>query len=65
MAIIQPFAFTNLIFVAILSYFIFSEIITVPTMIGGIIIIMSTSFIAYNEHKNHKRSLAYKIAKDL
>ncbi len=45
---IQPFSFTSIIFVSILSYIVFGEIITISTIIGSIVIIASTSFIAYN-----------------
>jgi drug/metabolite transporter (DMT)-like permease len=55
MTIIQPFAFSSLIFVAILSYLVFSETITIPTIIGSAVIIISTSSIAYNERRSHKK----------
>ncbi len=64
MTVMQPFAFTNLIFVAILSYFVFDEMIVTPTIIGSVIIIMSTSFIAYNERKKYQKWLSYKIGSD-
>lgn len=51
MTIIQPFAFTNLIFIAILSYIAFDEVITMPTIIGAVVIILSTTFIVMNERK--------------
>jgi len=65
MTIIQPFKFSSLIFVAIFAYFAFDEIVTLPTIIGSIVIIVSTSYIAYNERKIHKQGLSYQVAKEV
>jgi drug/metabolite transporter (DMT)-like permease len=55
LTIIMPFAFTQLIFVAIMSYFVFGHVIAVSTIIGSVIIIASTSYIAYREKKAGSR----------
>lgn len=65
LTVIQPFAFTNLIFVSLLSYIVFDELIAVSTFTGGLIIVISTSFIAYSESKRHKEWLAYRVGKEV
>lgn len=62
---IQPFSFTSLIFVSVLSYFIFNEVVKLTTIVGSLIIIISSSFIAYQEHRNHKRFLTRHIGKEV
>lgn len=62
---IQPFAFFNLVFISVLSYFIFNEIVKLSTIIGSLVIIISSSFIAYQEHKNHKKFIAKHIGKEV
>jgi drug/metabolite transporter (DMT)-like permease len=63
--IMMPFAFTQLIFIAILAYFCFGEVIQFNTIVGSIVIVLSTSFMAYRERKLHKQLLAYQIGKEL
>jgi drug/metabolite transporter (DMT)-like permease len=57
LTIMMPFAFTQLIFIAILSYIVFGEVMTMTTAIGSMIIIGSTSYIAYREKKRHNLML--------
>ncbi len=57
LTIMMPFAFTQLIFIAILSYIVFGEVMTMTTAIGSMIIIGSTSYIAYREKKRHNLAL--------
>lgn len=65
LTVIQPFAFTNLIFVSTLSYFVFDELLSVTTFAGGLVIVISTSFIAYSESKRRKEWLAYRVGKEV
>jgi S-adenosylmethionine uptake transporter len=61
LTIIMPFAFTQLIFVAIMSYLAFGQVIAVATIVGSIVIIGSTSYIAYREKKMHSRIIATEL----
>lgn len=65
LTIIMPFAFTQLIFVAIIAYFIFDEVITLNTLAGAAIIISSTSYMTYRERKVHKQFLARQMGQRL
>jgi len=69
LTIIMPFVFTELIFVAVLAYIIFGEVIDLPTATGSAIIIISTTYMAYKERsKNHRTiedQLAFKLASEL
>lgn len=65
LTIMMPFTFSQLIFSAILAYFIFDNLITAPTLIGSAIIITSTSYIAYRERKAHGKFLAPEIAEEI
>ncbi|MDB2415480.1 DMT family transporter [Rickettsiales bacterium] len=65
LTIMMPFAFSQLIFIAILSYFVFGEIVSLETAIGSLVIISSTSYISYRERKVHGHFLAPKIAEEL
>lgn len=65
LTIMMPFAFSQLIFVAALTYFVFGTVIQLPTAIGSAIIVASTSFIAYREKKRHGKFLAPEIGKEL
>lgn len=55
LTIVMPFTFTQLIFVAILAYFAFGEIIKFTTLIGAIIISFSNSWLAYYEYRIMKK----------
>lgn len=55
LTIIMPFAFTQLIFIAILSYIFFGEIVALTSAIGSAVIIASTSYMAYAERKYKKK----------
>lgn len=57
LTVLMPFIFTELVFIGLLAYFMFGEVIQIPTAIGGFIIIASTSYITYREYKTHKQSL--------
>ena len=65
LTIIMPFAFSQLIFAAIIAYFIFDEVLSVNTLMGASIIITSTSYMAYRERKIHKEFLAQQIGKKM
>ncbi|MDA9230954.1 DMT family transporter [Rickettsiales bacterium] len=49
LTIIQPFSFTTIIFTSILYYIFFNEIITISTIIGSIVIIVSISFVSFRK----------------
>ncbi|MDJ1407798.1 MAG: DMT family transporter [Candidatus Midichloria sp.] len=49
--VVIPFDFTRLIFASIIAYFLFNEIISISTIIGSIMIIVSASFIVLSEAK--------------
>ena len=46
---LMPLEYSSLIFAAILSYFLFEELVTTNTLIGGAIIVCSSYLILYNE----------------
>jgi len=52
---IMPFDFSGMIFTAILSYFIFSEIIKTNTLVGSIIVFISSLYLVYHEGKSAKK----------
>ena len=51
---IMPFDFSGMIFTAILTYFIFGEIIKVNTLIGSIVVFVSGLYLIYHERKAGK-----------
>lgn len=51
---IMPFDFSGMIFTAILSYFLFSELIKMNTLIGSIIVFISSLYLVYHEGKAAK-----------
>lgn len=53
LTLLMPFAFTQLIFVAVIAYIIFGEVITIDTLVGGGVIVASASYIGYLERKKH------------
>ena len=53
---LQPFDFSRLIFTSIMAYFFFSEIITLNTIVGAIIIMSSSIYITKRESMNKKES---------
>jgi drug/metabolite transporter (DMT)-like permease len=61
LTIIMPFAFTQLIFVAVMSYFAFGQVITMSTIVGSVIIIASTSYIAYREKRAHSKIIVTEL----
>ena len=65
LTIMMPFAFSQLIFIAILAYLAFGHVMAIETVIGSIIIIGSTSYIAYRERKAHGKFLAPELGKEL
>ena len=55
---VMPFDFLKLIWVAILGYLLFAELPDVFIWLGGAIIVLSTSYIAYRESQLRKRRAA-------
>ena len=51
---ITPFDFSGMIYTAILSYLIFDEIIKTSTLIGSIIVFVSSLYLIYHESKKAK-----------
>ncbi len=49
--IVQPFDFTRLVFISIIAYFAFDEIIDLYSVIGAIIIMFGTIFVAPKKNK--------------
>lgn len=50
-----PFRYVELIFASLFGFILFGEIITKYTLIGAALIIMSTFYLGYNEHKKEKK----------
>ncbi|MEM7617423.1 MAG: DMT family transporter [Pseudomonadota bacterium] len=65
LTLIQPFAFTQLLFVSILSFILFNELISITTILGSGFIICGASVIAHNERKKRKEWLAYRIGRKI
>jgi drug/metabolite transporter (DMT)-like permease len=55
MVMLMPFDFTRLIFTAIFAYFLFGETLDGPTLLGSLIIVASTVYIARREAKARKK----------
>jgi len=49
--VLTPIDFTRLLFIAVISYFIFGEVPDIFVWIGGAMIFSATAFIAYREHR--------------
>ena len=54
MVVIQPFTFLQLVWSVILGFILFNENIDIFVIIGGIIILLSTSYLTFHESKNQK-----------
>lgn len=54
LVILMPFDFTRLIFTAILAYLFFGETIDSQTLVGSVIIVVSSVYIAHREAGNKK-----------
>lgn len=55
--IVQPFDFTRLIFISIISYFAFDEVIDIYSALGAAIIMAGTIFVAPKRNKVYNTSL--------
>ena len=53
-SVILPLDYTRLVFTAIIAYFVYEEVIDLPTAIGSLIIFFSGAFTVYREGKNKK-----------
>lgn len=51
---IMPFDFSGMVFTAILSYFLLGEIISLNTLIGAVVIFISSLYLIFNENKKSK-----------
>ena len=51
---IMPFDFSGMIFTAIISYFVFNEMIKLNTIAGAIIVFLSSLYLIYHESKSGK-----------
>ncbi|HLD76985.1 MAG TPA: DMT family transporter, partial [Rickettsiales bacterium] len=56
--IVQPFDFTRLIFISIIAYFAFDEVIDLYSIIGATIIMIGTIFVAPKRNKVYNAALA-------
>lgn len=54
MVMLMPFDFSRLVFTAIAAYALFGEVIDLPTVIGSLVIVASTVYIAHREARAHK-----------
>ncbi|MFT4717775.1 MAG: drug/metabolite transporter (DMT)-like permease [Rickettsiales bacterium] len=54
LTILTPIDFSGMIFTAILSYFVFSEIIKINTLIGSMIVFLSSIYLIYQESRARK-----------
>lgn len=54
MVVLMPFDFTRLIFISVLAYFFFGEIMDGYTLAGGGLIVMSTVYIAHREAQKRR-----------
>ena len=52
---IMPFDFSGMIFTAIISYFVFSEIIKINALIGSMIVFLSSLYLIYQESRAGKK----------
>lgn len=52
---IMPFDFMGMVFTALLAYFLFAEIVTITTLLGSIIIVASSVYIARRESIKSKK----------
>jgi len=50
LSILQPFEFTRLIFVSIIAYFLFGEIVNIWTLVGTIVMIFGVQLIYYYQN---------------
>jgi drug/metabolite transporter (DMT)-like permease len=51
LTVLMPFTFTQLLFSAGIAYLVFGEVMSLNTLVGGVIIVSSTSYMAYLERK--------------
>lgn len=65
LTIMMPFVFSELVFVAVLAYAVFGEVVSIWTALGSVIIILSTSYIAYRERRERGHSVDLELAKEL
>jgi len=56
LSLVQPFDFTRLIFISIIAYFAFDEIIDIYSLIGALIIVSGTIFIAPKRKKYYNQN---------
>ena len=54
-ALVAPYHYTQLIWGALIGYFVFEEVPSTDTMVGALLIIMSGLFLIYSEHRNSKK----------
>ena len=54
---LQPFSYLQLLFASIIGVVIFGEVITLPIVIGGIIIVSAGLFTIWREHLKRKKNL--------
>ncbi len=57
LSVVQPFDFTRLIFISIISYFAFDEVIDLWSGLGALIILAGTIFIAPKSNKKYNEPL--------
>lgn len=65
LTIVMPFVFSELVFVAVLAYIVFGEVINISTTIGSAIIIVSASYIAYREKVERGHLVSQELVAEL
>lgn len=58
MVMLMPLDFSRLVFTALLAHMFFGETLDTPTILGSLIIVASTVYIAHREHRLKKRASA-------
>jgi drug/metabolite transporter (DMT)-like permease len=56
LSLLMPFMFTELLFVALLAWLVFDEALTTHTVIGGLVITASATYIAWREKRAHREA---------
>lgn len=59
LTVLMPFAFTQLVFSALMAYGMFGEVMTMTTLIGASIILASTSYMTYMERKKMRVAMTH------
>lgn len=56
-SVVMPFDFSSMVFTAVMAYFIYGEVITIETIIGSSIIVLSSVYFVHREAMHKRRKL--------